>query len=211
MTTITSAEIDAYVAAVAAALTHLPGAVQADLLEDLPDHLAEILGEGDDGTLRERLGDPATYAAELRSAAGYPAPGADGESAPRLASVLAQLRSRLDRTDLFMGRLLGYRRAREAARALQPGWWVLRGWLVAHILTGHFVSTHPTGYFPKVAGDGRLGALLVAACIGASVRFGRATSRGTVQTRTLATLASITIAIFGLYILNNIARWTYYY
>ncbi|MFD0638102.1 hypothetical protein ACFQ9X_47685 [Catenulispora yoronensis] len=71
-------EVAAYAAEVRAQLVDLPPADSAELLEDLEDHLREVAAE-DVGALRERLGAPATYARELRQAAGLPGPGRPGQ------------------------------------------------------------------------------------------------------------------------------------
>ena len=63
-------EITAYVAAVRAALAGLPEATRDELLEDLPEHLAEVAAD-DVGSLVDRLGPPSVYAAELLAGAGY--------------------------------------------------------------------------------------------------------------------------------------------
>jgi hypothetical protein len=67
-----------YVDAVHAELTDLPADDLADIVEDVRDHVEQVSAElGEDATataLQERLGTPAAYAAELRSAAGYPPP-----------------------------------------------------------------------------------------------------------------------------------------
>src|SRR5215510_6762122 len=65
-------QISDYLDRVRLALADLPADVRDELLEDLPDHLAEVLAE-DAGTLTERLGEPEAYAAELRTAAGIAA------------------------------------------------------------------------------------------------------------------------------------------
>jgi hypothetical protein len=65
-----------YVDAVHVALADLPADDLADIIEDVRDHVEQVSAElGEDattGALEERLGQPADYAAELRSAAGYP-------------------------------------------------------------------------------------------------------------------------------------------
>ncbi|MBB5788296.1 HAAS signaling domain-containing protein [Jiangella mangrovi] len=67
-----------YVAAVRDELGDLPPDELAEITEDVRDHLDHVAAEyGDDvtvGTLIDRLGAPAAYAAELRSAAGLPEP-----------------------------------------------------------------------------------------------------------------------------------------
>ena len=63
-------EITAYVEAVRAALSGLPDAIRDELLEDLPEHLAEVAAD-DVGSLTDRLGPPSVYAAELLASAGF--------------------------------------------------------------------------------------------------------------------------------------------
>ena len=60
-------DVGSYAAAVRAALGELSAEESADLLEDLESHLAEVAAESD-APLRERLGPPEAYAAELRAA-----------------------------------------------------------------------------------------------------------------------------------------------
>jgi uncharacterized membrane protein len=62
-------DVARYAADVRAALAHLPDAGREILLEDLESHLEEVASESG-APLRERLGNPADYAAELRSAYG---------------------------------------------------------------------------------------------------------------------------------------------
>jgi uncharacterized membrane protein len=66
----------AYVDAVRAALADLPTDDLSEIVDDVRDHIEQVAAElGEDPTsaaLEERLGTPADYAAELRSAAGYP-------------------------------------------------------------------------------------------------------------------------------------------
>lgn len=68
-----------YLARVRTALADLPASEIEEILEDVRPHLAELEAELGEGarveTLIERLGTPESYAAELRAAGGYPAPG----------------------------------------------------------------------------------------------------------------------------------------
>lgn len=68
--------VAAYLAQVRAELNDLPAGELEDVLDDVTSHLNEVAGEFDGGPTRagleERLGSPAQYAAELRTAAGYP-------------------------------------------------------------------------------------------------------------------------------------------
>jgi uncharacterized membrane protein len=85
-----------YVDAVRTALADLPADDLVEIMDDVRDHIDQIAAElGDDlstEALEQRLGSPADYAAELRSAAGYP-PGADtirySRRPPRLSRELA--------------------------------------------------------------------------------------------------------------------------
>src|SRR5262245_59959935 len=125
-------QIGDYLDRVRAALADLPTDAREELLEDLPDHLAEVLAE-DAGTLTERLGEPEAYAAELRAAAGLAAAGT-GAAGAAAATVLARparqwLRGAAARADARVGPALGYRRVSELLVQLRPGWWVLRGYL----------------------------------------------------------------------------------
>lgn len=103
----TTTDVDAYAAGVREALADLPAADRDDLLADLEDHLAEVAAEGG---LEELLGSPEAYAAELRSSAGLPPP--VRRPAPR------QRPAWLRETLAFLPEL-------------RPGWWVVRGLLVA--------------------------------------------------------------------------------
>jgi hypothetical protein len=57
-----------------AALFDLPPAEVDELLEDTEEHVRELAREHGEDQLELRLGSPEVYAAELRSAAGYPPP-----------------------------------------------------------------------------------------------------------------------------------------
>ena len=89
----TNVDVHAYMAAVRIELEDLEPAERDDLLDDLEQHLHEVAAE-EEGTLTDRLGPPAAYAAELRLSAGLPptpaqppadpgrAPGRPGEPRP---------------------------------------------------------------------------------------------------------------------------------
>jgi hypothetical protein len=88
----------AYVDAVRSALADLPADDLAEIVDDVRDHVEQVAAErGEDPSpaqLEERLGTPAAYAAELRSAAGYPPrPGAatGSRASSRLPRGLATL------------------------------------------------------------------------------------------------------------------------
>ena len=65
---------DRFLSRMRAALSDLPQAEVDGLLEDTEDHVRELAGEHGEDQLELRLGSPEAYAAELRSAAGYPPP-----------------------------------------------------------------------------------------------------------------------------------------
>ncbi|OLL76614.1 MULTISPECIES: hypothetical protein [unclassified Pseudonocardia] len=83
-----------YLDGLRSALADLPSAELAEIVEDARGHLADLageLGEAYDRTaVHERLGAPAAYAAELRAAAGFPAPPGP-EPRPRWAARFAVL------------------------------------------------------------------------------------------------------------------------
>ena len=65
---------DRFLTSMRAALSDLPPAEVDELLEDTEEHVRELAREHGDDQLELRLGNPEAYAAELRSAAGYPPP-----------------------------------------------------------------------------------------------------------------------------------------
>ncbi|MFD0819372.1 hypothetical protein ACFQ0D_13870, partial [Micromonospora zhanjiangensis] len=163
-------EIARYVHRVRLALDDLPMALRDELVEDLPEHLAEVLAEGD-GTLAERLGEPEAYAAELRTAAGIPAPSkARPRTDQRFLDGVAAVRTRLRRLDVKAGPVIGYARLSDFLTLLRPAWWVLRGYLVAQVLG---MLTGSWSVLPRFGGSLLAGtAMLVLAVIG-SIWLGR--------------------------------------
>jgi hypothetical protein len=167
-------EISRYVEGVRAALADLPPAARDELLEDLPDHLAEVAAEAD-GTLEERLGPPAAYAAELRTSAGLT--GAGGRRGRiDLSAAAIRVRSVAGTLDERVGRAMGYRRASEFSRLLRPGWWVLRGYLVAMLLLGSVVPG-PFDLLPAGNEYAVVWFAMVGLAILASVRLGKVSAR----------------------------------
>ena len=155
-------EIAVYVDGVRQALAGLPAGIRDELLEDLPEHLAEVLAEGG-GSLTDRLGPPEAYAAELISSARIPDAGPQPSgSRSRIADQAAQtaarhrarLRAFIDRADVRVGPLLGYPKAGDFLVLLRPAWWVLRGYLAAMAVAvvAQDGGTTP-GLLPRVGGD----------------------------------------------------------
>jgi hypothetical protein len=85
MTATTTPQVQAYAAAVRAALADVPAAEAAGLLDGLEPHLEEVAAEGG-ASLVDALGPPDRYAAELRASAGLhpsaPAPAAPVSAGP---------------------------------------------------------------------------------------------------------------------------------
>src|SRR5437879_3904027 len=161
-----SSDAAAYAAAVRAALADLPPTEAQALLEDLDDHLAEVAAESTE-PLEKRLGPPADYASELRSA--YRVAGRDGDrrraGIPRLWS---DLRSRISGSR-------SYREVRAFLPELRPAWWVLRAYLAvliaAVIFSGRSVSPIPNPF-------SRFGIVQIAATVAAVIVSVRLRRRG---------------------------------
>ncbi|MEV0559885.1 hypothetical protein [Dactylosporangium sp. NPDC050588] len=164
MTEAATIEIDYYYERVAAALADLPAETRDELLEDLPAHFAEVLEE-QGGPLVDRLGPPATYAAELRAAAGLEA--AAGAEAGRAPVVVYYERfvAALPDLDRRAGRVIGYPRATEFLRLLRPAWWIARA-------VGIVVLIFAMDVVPADRFDDPIGWLLLAVAIVVSIRVG---------------------------------------
>lgn len=172
-TTTTTAESEAFLAAVKEQLSDLPEEERTDLIEDLAQHLADITADRpEDGpSLTALLGEPEQYAAELRAAADLPprtVPVVTKESfvARMGRSAPARLSQRLWRMPYAM-------KVREFVPQLRPAWWVLRGYLV--IALPALANPNETDDFPipAIGGSNFLGLVFVAGSIVASVWLGR--------------------------------------
>jgi hypothetical protein len=201
-TTIGLVEIEEYCEAVRIALADLSPEIRDDLLDDLPDHLREALAEGD-GSLRDRLGEPAEYARELRSAIALDSSGSNPAAPwagvrPTVIELIRRSRVGIEQGDRRLGRLLGYPRLADLALAIRPGWWVLRGWLVAQLIcTGG--SRHAwQGVIPEAGHNRVFGALVTVIAIVASIWLGRWSQRFSPWPRALLAAGSAAIAIWAL-------------
>ncbi|MFI6500447.1 hypothetical protein [Nonomuraea typhae] len=166
---------DQYAQAVREALADHPD--REELLEDLDDHLAEIATESD-LPLEERLGPPAAYAEEIVAA--YD--GRPQSSRPRrrpLAGALTWLRAQAV-----------YREAAAFLPELRPGWWVLRGYVLAM-----FVSSF-LGY-PRLAPESLVDVLLVIGAVLGSIWYGRRASGQALRWVTAVVNTLIGIVILG--------------
>lgn len=199
-----TAEIAAYLEDVRDAMTDLDPGVRDGLLDDLPEHLAEVAA-ADPSPLQSRLGPPAAFAAELRSAAGLaPAPPSVGRRPNEQLVTSTQLaREFAVRLDRSLGRMAGYETLLELLVALRPGWWVLRGAGVASFLT---IAIGSASYYMSVADV--IGMSLVAV-VGAltSVRLGRATMRASASTRMLVAIINVPCVLMLLYAALTIRRY----
>ncbi|GLY01085.1 hypothetical protein [Actinoplanes sp. NBRC 101535] len=192
-------EIAEYVEGVRAALGGVPAATRDELLEDLPEHLAEVLAEGG-GSLRARLGTPDVYAAELLASAGV------SGAVPRQPAgwrEFAELRGRsaaaARRADVRVGPLLGYAKATDFLTLLRPAWWVLRGYLAAMLFAYVFDSGGgPLGLLPRLGGNGIVALLLLGVMVVGSVWLGRRGRPEGLWSRRLMTGGTAFLVLFGL-------------
>lgn len=189
MTTTTSAaalDADRYLKEVAPHLEALPEEERAELLEDLAQHLREIAAE-EGAPLRERLGPPEDYAAELLASAGVTP---QGRARPRLVNRGVASFERLKRS------MVGEELVR-LAPVLAPAWWIGRAYLAVLLLgavdRGGFSGGIPV---PHLAGSPALGLLGVALAIPVSVRLGQ---RRLPRAGRLAVVAgNVVLALFAL-------------
>ena len=135
----TDTQVRDYLSAVERFLDDLPADERRELLEDLEEHLTEVAAE-DDGSLRDRLGPPDAYAAELRASAGLPPHVATAE-----LTAVERLRWSLRASPLGALALSAPVRAvRGYLPELRPAWWVVRGYLAA-VVIGAMWPSDPSG------------------------------------------------------------------
>jgi HAAS domain-containing protein len=192
--TVADAQVRTYLDGVKAHLDDLPDADRDELLEDLEEHLLEVAAEGD-GTLEQRLGPPGAYAEELRASAGLPS--RDQLLARRPAQRIAErlTRSGFWRSSARLGASPQARAIREFLKELQPGWWVLRGYLavVAPAIITSGGTARDNVPFPALSGSHNFGTFIAVLAVVMSVWFGRWTrTRG--KGRTISALISLAVA-----------------
>ncbi|MEU4624156.1 hypothetical protein AB0G04_29790 [Actinoplanes sp. NPDC023801] len=213
-------EIAVYVEGVRQALGGLPDTVRDELLEDLPEHLAEVLAEGG-GSLHERLGPPDAYAAELSASAGFvlgqPAevPGEQSRIAATAARHRARINRVLQRADERAGPALGYSRASEFLTLLRPAWWVLRGYLAA-MAVAFMLHDHdtPLGLLPRAGGDDFTAMFLLTLGILGSIwlgRQGRPAARWPRRLLRFGTAFLVIFAVAGFFEVDSAAQRDRYY
>lgn len=132
MTTTVPTEIASFATSVRAELADLPAEEVEELTEGLEADLAEAFRED----LARELGDPAVYAAELRAAAGLPAPAAKTHR----TSVTDTVRAFGRDSRAFVADHPGLERAVAYVVSLRPAWWLLRAW-AAWLVLGEVLGT----------------------------------------------------------------------
>jgi hypothetical protein len=206
----TNPEVEAYLAAVRDELGHLSEGERGDLLDDLALHLAEVAeDDGDDDPdgptgLVARLGPPARYAAELRAAAGLPAP-PDARRSPSVTGGGlrdAVIGSRPGRMARSAWRHPWTRETRTFVGQLTPAWWVLRGYLVVAVLGWQGTNGPDSFPIPNVAGSWFLGLVAVGGAVAASIAVGRRTKRA--GSRWLVVALDVVVVVSALGSLSNV-------
>jgi hypothetical protein len=150
-----SAEIEAYLAAVRAALSDLPEDERADLLAEVEASLVETVGE--DERPIASLGPPEAFAAELRASAGLGDAVVHAVSSGGLDALRSLASGVVRRPEV--------RRVFRLARELAPAWWLVRGclvvaavaaatgasWSIAHPWLPHLPSARATALWLVLA------------------------------------------------------------
>jgi hypothetical protein len=201
-------EVRDYLAAVSRALTDLPASERDDLLDDLDDHLHEVLAEGD-GSLEQRLGPPEQYAAELRVSAGL-AP-SDGSTASLLHRAIDAMS-----TNALWRRTAEHpwtRATLDFLPQLRPAWWIARAFLAVEFIAqfNRWLSGRGSvslNVVPRVASSKLLGVVLVAVAIPISIQLGRRALRG--GTRWLVIAGNVLAAFMVVPTLASLGSTTYY-
>ena len=214
MITTAQDEINLYVFAVRAALGDLPESLRDELLEDLPEHLAEVLADGE-GSLTDRLGTPEAYAADLRTTAGFVGgfpdpPGRTDQVKELRDAALARLRV----LDVRTGPLFGAAKASDFLVLLRPAWWVLRGYLAAMVLAWMLDdSGQPIGLLPRIGGSEAVALLLLAAGVLGSIWLGRRSlrlARGPQVALYAGSVVLVLIALGGFLEADSTTRGSHY-
>lgn len=192
-------EITLYVDGVRRALAGLAEATRDELLEDLPEHLAEVQAEGA-GTLVERLGPPEAYALELRGTAGlvggFPDP--PPTSFARLRAARDQATGFLGRADVTIGPIIGYAKASDFLVLLRPGWWVLRGYLIAMAVAYLLAGDTRLGLLPRLGGNDLAALVLLGGCVVASIVLGQRSPGFSRLPRLALRAGTVVLVIFAL-------------
>ena len=189
-----TSDSDRYLSEVAPHLAALTADERTDLLDDLAQHLREIAAEPGP-PLRERLGPPAAYAAELLATAGVEV---EGRPRPTWAAAASAM----------VGRLRSSTLGREAARAwpaLRPAWWVARAYLAVSLLTAMARDASDPGFpVPELFGSAFFGLVAILVAIPLSIRLGQ---RHLGRTgRTAVIVANVVLAVFAVALFDRAAN-----
>lgn len=162
-------EVEDFVTDVRARLADLSDDEREELLGGLEADLSEKLADG------AALGDPASYAEELRSAAGLPMRARSRRLRRPVLPSVSSLESRLDRAreqwdEMVEARPWG-RQAWEVAESVRPAWWVLRAWIAVTLLDQlagewEYVTLLPTLALPLLGPTVLLVAVVLSVLIG---------------------------------------------
>jgi hypothetical protein len=198
-----TSEIAAYMSAVERHLGDLPEAIRLDLMSELDLHLAEVAADlGPGMTLRDLLGSPESYARELRETAEVQKESMETKLRRSLAAAAAPLAARARTAADRFAASTGHADAGELAARLRPGWWVLRGALVAMLFVYWLASAQfgVSGYSFFYSIPGLIfGVAILLVCIWASLRFGAKSAEWGQRRRRWAAAASLVIVALAGY------------
>ena len=190
-----SAQIEAYLAAVRASLSDIAEDERADLLAEVEASLVEAAGEGDRPIAS--LGPPEEFAAELRASAGFGEP-AEAPAVPRGTAVRALV--------VGLGQSSVARSALRIARELAPAWWLVRGFLlvaaIAAVTGASWSIEHP--WLPHLP-SARWSVFLIVVAVVASLALGLRT-RGARGALVAAVIALNVVALLAIVPLERHVR-----
>ena len=197
-----TSEIAAYMSAVERHLGDLPEAIRLDLMSELDLHLAEVAADlGPGMTLRDLLGSPESYARELRETAEVQKESLENKLRRNLAAAAAPLAARARTAADRFAASAGHADAGELAARLRPGWWVLRGALVAMLFVYWLASAQfgVTGYSFFYSIPGLIfGVAILLVCIWVSLRIGAKSAEwGQRRRRWTAAASLVIVALAG--------------
>ena len=184
-----SAEIEAYLAAVRASLSDIAEDERADLLAEVEASLVEAAGEGDRPIAS--LGPPEEFAAELRASAGFGEPAECTGGAARATAVRALVVELGPEPSVA-------RSAMRIARELAPAWWLVRGFLlvaaIAAVTGASWSIEHP--WLPHLP-SARWSVFLIVVAVVASLALGLRT-RGARGALVAAVIALDVVALLAI-------------
>lgn len=185
-----SGQVRDYVLQVRAALADLPAEDVEEFTTGMEADLSERLAEPGDGTLRDRLGEPDAYAAELRSAAGLP---------PRVALVEPKKPVAQRLSGLWSDVSSGVLAAMPWLHDLRPVWWAVRGFALA-TLPALMIGT-------GIVWLGTFGAM-VSVAAGLLARHGKLTGGWVRPVRVLGNIAAVLLLPIAFVLLVDRASYS---